>query len=77
MKHNMGTADRIIRGIAAVLLAYLILTGTVSGALAFILGIFAIALVATAVLAYCPPYTLLDIKTCRCDDHDEDKPAEA
>ena len=77
MKHNMGTVDRIIRGIIAVILAYLIFAGKISGVLAVILGIIAVAMAVTAVFAYCPPYTLLGIKTCKCEEHEEDKPAEA
>jgi hypothetical protein len=42
-----------------------------------ILGIVAIMMLVTAIFAYCPPYALLGIKTCRCDDHGRDKPAEA
>ena len=76
MKHNMGTVDRIIRGLVAVVLAYLIFSKAVSGVLAIVLGVVALALIVTAIFAYCPPYDLLGIKTCRCDDHGEDKPAE-
>ena len=77
MKHNMGTVDRIVRGVIAVILAYLVFSKTMSGVLAVILGIVAIAMAVTAVFAYCPLYPLRGIKTCRCDDHEEDKPAEA
>jgi len=74
MKHNMGKADRIIRFIVAVGLLYLILTKAVSGVLAMVLGILAIMLLATSAFGYCPPYSMLGIKTCKCEDHEE-KPA--
>jgi hypothetical protein len=77
MKHNMGTADRVIRAVVALLLAYLVFSKAVGGALAVILGIVALAMAVTAIFAYCPPYQFLGIKTCKCDEHGEDKPAEA
>ena len=72
MKHNMGTADRIVRGVIAIVLVYLVFSKTVDGILAVILGIVAVAMVVTAVVAYCPPYALLGINTCGCNDHGED-----
>ena len=77
MKHNMGVVDRVVRGIIAIVLAYLIFTGKVSGVLAVVLGIVAIAMAVTAIFAYCPPYAMLGIKTCRCEEHGEDKAAQA
>lgn len=71
MKHNMGTVDRFGRAILALVLAYLVFSKAVSGVLAVILGILALALVATAIFAFCPPYELLGIKTCKCDEHRE------
>lgn len=76
MKHNMGTADRIIRAIIALILAYLVFSKTVGGVLAVILGIVALAMAVTAVFAYCPPYAMLGIKTCKCDEHGEGTTAE-
>lgn len=72
MKHNMGTADRIIRAIIAVVLAYLVFSKTVSGALAVILGVVALVMAVTAIFAYCPPYALLGVKTCKCSEHEQD-----
>ncbi|UCF30403.1 MAG: DUF2892 domain-containing protein [bacterium] len=72
MKHNMGTVDRVLRAAAAVVLGYLILTGKVGGLLAAVLGLFAVMLIGTSILGYCPPYQLLGISTCRCDEHGKD-----
>ena len=69
MKHNMGTVDRIIRGVVAVIIAWLIFSKAVSGLLAILLGVVGLAMLVTALLAYCPPYDLLGISTCRCPDH--------
>jgi hypothetical protein len=72
MKHNMGTTDRVIRGIVAVVLAWLVFSKTVSGILAVVLGIVAVAMIVTALFAFCPPYALLGINTCGCGEHGED-----
>jgi hypothetical protein len=77
MKHNMGMADRIGRVVVALVLAWLVFSKTVGGVLAVILGIVAIAMAVTAVFAYCPPYELFGINTCKCDEHEEDKATEA
>ena len=69
MKHNMGTADRILRAIVGLLLGYLIITNKVDGVLALILGIFGIMLLLTSAIGYCPPYSAMGISTCGCDEH--------
>ena len=75
MKHNMGTADRLIRGVVGLVLGYLVISGTVGGILAVILGVLAVMMLGTAAIGYCPPYQMLGIKTCRCEEHKEDEPA--
>ena len=69
MKHNMGKTDRIIRTTIAAGIAYAIITGAVGGPIAWILGLIALMLVTTSFFGYCPPYALLGIKTCRCEEH--------
>jgi len=64
MKTNMGSADRIIRLIAAAVLAALYFTGTVSGTLGIVLLVLAIVFVATSALSFCPLYTLVGVNTC-------------
>lgn len=65
MKTNMGTLDRIIRIVVAVVFTILFITQTVTGAagIAMILagGIF----MATSFLGFCPLYTLFGINSCR------------
>ena len=63
MKNNMGTADRIIRFILAVLVLILYLTGTISGTLAIILSIIAIVFVITSFIGLCPAYVPLKLST--------------
>ncbi len=56
MKTNMGTLDRAIRTGAAVLIGILLLTGTLSGTVAIVLGIFAIVFLLTSAIGFCPAY---------------------
>jgi hypothetical protein len=77
MKHNIGKTDRVIRTTAAACIAYAIIVGAVGGPLALILGLLAVMLGATAVFGYCPPYSWLGIKTCKCEEHDEEKKSAA
>jgi len=65
MKKNMGSADRIIRTLLAIVFGALVLTGEVTGTLAIILGIVAVALLATSTISFCPVYPLLKISTMK------------
>jgi len=64
MKKNMGSADRIIRVIIAVIVGVLYFTGTVSGTLGLILLIFAGVFILTSFISFCPLYAPLGITTC-------------
>ena len=63
MIKNMGSADRIVRTVAAVVLLILLLTGTISGVLGTILGILAIVFLATSAVGFCPLYAPFKIST--------------
>lgn len=65
MKKNMGSADRTIRVLIAVLLGVLIFAGQIVGATAVILGIAAVVLLVTSVVGFCPVYVPLNRSTCR------------
>lgn len=64
MKTNMGTLDRILRVVVAVVIAVLYFTGTISGTLGYVLlalgGIFLL----TSVISFCPLYLPFGINTC-------------
>jgi hypothetical protein len=64
MKKNMGSADRIIRVIIAVVLGVLYFTGTVSGTLGIVLLVLAIVFVLTSTISFCPLYAPFGIRTC-------------
>ena len=63
MKQNMGTLDRLIRIILAVIVGILYFTGQISGTAAIVLGIFAIIFILTSIVGHCPLYTPLNIST--------------
>jgi hypothetical protein len=64
MKKNMGNADRLIRVLAAIVIAALYFTHVISGTLALVLGIVAIIFIATSFLSFCPLYMPFGINTC-------------
>ncbi|MBI2073154.1 MAG: DUF2892 domain-containing protein [Gemmatimonadetes bacterium] len=63
MKKNMGTADRVIRTVIALAIVVLYLMGQISGTLAIILGIVALAFLVTSAAARCPSYLPFSIST--------------
>ena len=64
MKVNMGSADRIIRLVLAVLFAVLYFTKTVTGTAGVILLVLAGIFLVTSLVRFCPLYTLLGMNTC-------------
>lgn len=65
MKANMGTADKIIRVLIALVVGVLIYTDVLTGTLAIVLGVLAIVFVLTSLVSFCPLYTLFGLKTCK------------
>lgn len=63
MSKNMGTTDKIIRIIIAIVIALLYFTGKITGTLAIVLGILAIIFVLTSIVGFCPLYALFGIST--------------
>jgi hypothetical protein len=64
MKKNMGTADRVIRVILAVIFAALYYTSTVTGTLGIVLLALGAVLVLTSIVSFCPLYSLVGLNTC-------------
>ena len=52
----MGSTDRIIRVVLAVVVAILYFTNLISGTAAIILGILAIVFLLTSAVGFCPLY---------------------
>ena len=56
MKKNMGTVDRVIRIVLAIVVIVLYLTGNITGIAAIILGILALVFIVTSLIGFCPLY---------------------
>jgi hypothetical protein len=65
MKKNMGTADRIIRLLIAIIIAVLYFYKQITGLAAIILGIIAIVFLLTSIFARCPLYVPFGLSTRR------------
>lgn len=61
----MGTADRVIRVILALVMAILYFTETVSGTLGLVLLILAGVFLLTSIVSFCPLYKPFGISTCK------------
>ncbi|WP_405370122.1 MULTISPECIES: DUF2892 domain-containing protein [unclassified Nonlabens] len=64
MKKNLGTIDRIIRILFAVVVSVLFFTNVVTGTLGVILLIVGGVLLATSFMNFCPLYAVLGINSC-------------
>lgn len=64
MKKNMGSVDRVLRTITALVIAYLWWTGTISGGLGVALAILAAIFLLTSAISFCPLYRPLGLSTC-------------
>jgi hypothetical protein len=63
MKKNMGTIDKVIRILIAVVVVVLYFTNTISGLLGIILLILAAVFVLTSLLGFCPLYLPFGLST--------------
>ena len=64
MKKNMGTADKSIRILVAVIIGVLYYMGTISGTLGIVLLVLAGVFVLTSFVSFCPLYAPFGITTC-------------
>jgi len=65
MTKNVGTIDRVIRVVLAIILGYLYFSGIVTGALGIILLIIGVILLFTGLVGFCALYKPLGISTCK------------
>ncbi len=64
MKTNVGSTDKIIRIVLAVIFAVLYFTGTVTGTFGMVLLVLGGVFLATSLIGFCPLYTLVGMNTC-------------
>jgi hypothetical protein len=65
MKKNMGSTDKIIRILIAVVIAILYFTGTITGTLGTVLLIVGIIFLLTSFISFCPLYAPFGLSTCK------------
>jgi Na+(H+)/acetate symporter ActP len=65
MKKNMGTVDRVVRVLLAVVVLVLYLTGNITGLAAVMLGVIAVIFVVTSIIGFCPLYVPFKISTIK------------
>lgn len=63
MKKNMGTVDKVIRILVAVVVVILYFTNVISGTLGIILLVLSAIFVVTSILSICPLYMPFGIST--------------
>ncbi len=63
MKKNMGSADKIIRILIAVVFAVLYFTGTVTGTLGIVLLVLGGIFLVTSFINFCPLYRIVGVST--------------
>ncbi len=64
MKKNMGSTDKIIRVVLAIVFAVLYFTGTVTGLAGTILLVLGGVFVLTSLVSFCPLYAIVGLSTC-------------
>lgn len=65
MKKNMGTIDKVIRVLIAIVFAILFFTKVITGAVGIILLVLAIIFVLTSLISFCPLYKPFGINTAK------------
>jgi hypothetical protein len=61
---NVGTTDRLVRGLAGALMIVLAFAGVVGGTLGIVVGVAGGVFLVTAVVRFCPIYQALGWSTC-------------
>jgi len=65
MKANMGSTDKIIRIVLAIVFGLLYATGVVEGVLGIILLVLGAVFILTSAISFCPLYAPFGISTCK------------
>ncbi len=63
MTKNMGLVDRVVRVLAAIVVAALYIAGKITGVTAVVLGLIAVVFVVTSAMGFCPGYLPFKINT--------------
>lgn len=72
MKKNMGTIDRVVRLIIAIVVGVLYWQNIIEGTLAYILLAAAAIFLLTSFISFCPLYALVGLKTFKESPKDQE-----
>ncbi len=64
MKKNMGSADKIIRLVIAIIIAALYFTNVIGGTPGIVLLVLAGVFLLTSLISFCPLYAPFGLSTC-------------
>ncbi len=64
MKKNMGTVDRVLRAVLALIMVGLYFGNIVTGTLGIVLMAAAGIFLLTSLISFCPLYTVVGFNTC-------------
>lgn len=67
MKKNMGSLDRILRVLVAIVIGVLYYNGTISGTLGIVLVVLGAVFLLTSLIGFCPLYKPFGMNTCPMD----------
>jgi len=67
MKRNLGSIDKIVRTLVAIIIAVLYFTHQISGTATIILLVLAGIFILTSFMSYCPIYATFGISTRKKD----------
>ncbi len=67
MKKNMGTIDKVVRILVAIVIAGLYFTNMISGIVAIVLLVFAGIFILTSFMSFCPLYLPFGLSTRKKD----------
>jgi hypothetical protein len=68
MKKNMGSNDKLIRLMIAIVLIIFYYKGILAGTPGIIALALALVLTVTSLISFCPLYTLFGINTCKKEE---------
>jgi hypothetical protein len=72
MKKNMGTIDRVVRIIIAIVIGVLYWQNIISDTLAYVLLAASAIFLLTSFISFCPLYALVGLKTCKESPKDQE-----
>ncbi len=65
MKKNVGSVDKVIRIILAIVFAVLYFAKIVTGTWGIVLLVLAVIFLLTTIISFCPLYAIFGISTCK------------